>query len=215
MKRAAKWLLAGGCIVVAALTSCGGSSSLQGNTSGGRPSFPLFDPSKDGPILKEPKTILVHTTAGDLELVLTPNAAPFTATQMSKLFANGAFNGTRIHNVRPNYYVAVSPAQIKARGNPPMPKKTQGLLRRLPLEVHSRAQHKTYALSMMRNRNIADSAVSGFVIMLRSEPSFDSQYTVFGYASPNAKTKATLDKIVQQWDSRDPSFIVSTGVKSK
>ena len=55
---------------------------------------PLFDAKKDGPVITEPKKVIVQTTAGRLTFVLNPEWAPMTATQMAKLFQVHAFDGT-------------------------------------------------------------------------------------------------------------------------
>jgi cyclophilin family peptidyl-prolyl cis-trans isomerase len=174
------------------------------------PSYPLFDPSVDGPLLSKPKQFEVETTAGKLRLILDPALAPKHATQLYRLFTNGVFDGTPICRYEPNLFLQTSTAETKSQGGVITEAQRQ-MLRRLPLEVESQSNggraHKKWVLSMAR-WDAEDSAVSSFSIMLGDAPHLDKKYTVFGRLVPDEVTIQTMDKIAHEWN-KQPAHILN------
>lgn len=183
------------------------STAAKPDTESFCPNYALFQPDKDGPLITEPKTIELDTSAGRIRLVLDPALAPMHATQLYRLLKAGAFNGTPIYRYEPNFVLQVDMAERKASGKPALNQNLLAMLRRLPLEVPAQKaealQHRKWALSMARYSD-TDSAVSSFSILLGDAPHLDNQYTVFGYVVPDAVTTKTIEKITGNWSAGRP-----------
>jgi cyclophilin family peptidyl-prolyl cis-trans isomerase len=173
---------------------------------------PVFDADKDGPLLSAPKTVKVETTAGKLTFLLEPNWAPKTATQMSKLFAMNAFNGTPICNCIPNYLVQVALAEDKAPGCDPVPPAVKDAIRRVPIEVEPQlsntVSHEAGVLSMAREEADSLGGTTSFSIILANSPHLNSKYTIFGKLTDDPENQKTLDKIKSDWPKQP--YIVKT-----
>ena len=73
--------------------SCGIGGMTGSAGEGGKrplPPYPLFDPSRDGPLLDRDTGIELSTSAGVLHLVVEPGLAPVHATQVLRLVRAGA-----------------------------------------------------------------------------------------------------------------------------
>jgi cyclophilin family peptidyl-prolyl cis-trans isomerase len=177
---------------------------------------PLFDAKKDGPLLSEPKSVKVQTSAGNLMFVLEPSWAPKTATQMTKLFENHAFDGTEIARYEPDFIFQVSLAESKAQGQAPLPVSARKLVRRIPLEVEQEKSgkliHKPGMLSMARDDNDTASNTTSFSILIGKAPHLDKQYTIFGKLSEDKENQKTLDKMAANWP-KHPYIMKTTIVR--
>jgi cyclophilin family peptidyl-prolyl cis-trans isomerase len=170
--------------------------------------FPLFDESKDGPLLTAEKNLEITTNAGPIHIILNPKLAPKHATQLYKLMTNGAFTGTKIHRYEPGFVLQTSTADAKAPGQAPLPANVEAMLRRLPLEVESPLHgdtvlHKQWVLSMARY-SPTDSAVTSFSILMGDAPHLDHEYTIFGRVVADATTLATIKTITDDWTKQHP-----------
>jgi cyclophilin family peptidyl-prolyl cis-trans isomerase len=154
----------------------------------------------DGPLLESPKTMEIDTDAGKLHIILDPELAPITATQLHRLLKNGVFSGTPFVRYEPNFLVQTAIAEDKTGGRAPMTPRSRAMLRRLPLEVKCQTEgtvrHKKGYLGMGRDDD-PNSAVSSFSIFLEDSPHLDGKYTIFGRVVPNEMTLATLQKMQQ------------------
>jgi cyclophilin family peptidyl-prolyl cis-trans isomerase len=175
-------------------------------------SYPLFNEDKDGPLLKQARTVRIKTSSGNLAIVIEPKWAPRTATQMARLFEKHAFDGTQICAYHPGYLLQVALAEDKVAGQKPIKESVKSLIRRIPLEVDAQFSkeiyHKAGMLSMARQDNDPLDNSSSFSILLGDEPHLDNKYTIFGKLSDDAETKATLAKLIVDWPTHP--FIVKT-----
>lgn len=152
---------------------------------------PLFNVSKDGPLLKKPVEHVLETTRGKLHLVLDPGLAPITATQIDRLLTAGVYDQTQIVRYEPGFVLQFASAEQKAPGHSLSAEQSK-LLRRLPVE--SAGIHKKDVLSMARYEDTS-SGISSFSILLGPAPHLDGKYTVFGHLGEDAETQATLTSL--------------------
>jgi cyclophilin family peptidyl-prolyl cis-trans isomerase len=177
---------------------------------------PLFNVKKDGPLLTQSKRIKVQTSAGNLIFIMEPQWAPQTATQMTKLFQNHAFDGTEIPRYEPGFIFQISLAASKAAGQAPLTVSAQKLIRRIPLEVEQEKSgkliHRPGLLSMARDDNDLSSNTSSFSILLGKAPHLDKKYTIFGRLSDDKENQETLEKMKSEWP-KHPYIIKTISVK--
>ena len=187
-------------------------SATEHKSTDGANRFPLFDASKDGPMLTQAKQIELETSAGKIHLVLDPSLAPQHATQLYKLFKGGAFDGTSFFRCETNFLLQIALAETKVDGQQ-ISSNLRELMRRLPLEVESQnnglAAHKKWMLTMARDV-APDSAVSSFSVLLGDAPHLNKKYTVFGRLLPDDVTLGTLDRITREWETSHPWIIKAT-----
>lgn len=148
---------------------------------------PLFDKSKDGPLLTRRTRVRIETSKGPLRLVLDPALAPIHATQVYRLLTSGAYRGTPLEGYEPGRYLKFGNATALT---------SQKELRRLPLE--SRAPHKRGVLTMARYDE-PDSALSSFSILLADQPHMDGSYTVFGYVDSDPASEKTVRALTEDF----------------
>lgn len=179
--------------------------SMSTAPASGSSTLPLFDKSKDGPLLTGRKTVELKTNAGPITIELDPSVAPVTCTQMYKLFTTHAFDGTPFCNYSPSYVVQVALAEDKAEGHPAISDKLKQELRRVPLEIPTTSpgalRHRKGAISLARDPQQAENGSSSFSIMLADAPHLDRDYTSFGKIVENAATKKTLKNIADHWSN--------------
>jgi cyclophilin family peptidyl-prolyl cis-trans isomerase len=166
--------------------------------------MPMFDQTKDGPLLTKPKTIEIETNAGSITLYLDPSLAPIAATYIYKLLTSGAFNGTQIHRYEPNFVLQVNNVWEKGTDQPPLSNNLRALVRRIPLEVSTQKDgelnHHKYVISMAHYDGGPNSATGSFSMLMGSAPHLDHQYTIFGKVIDDPATTATFAKIETNWD---------------
>ncbi|GMU57367.1 MAG: hypothetical protein AMXMBFR33_65130 [Candidatus Xenobia bacterium] len=166
--------------------------------------WPLFDPAKDGPLLKSKKRLQLETSRGSLRLEIDPSLAPQAATQMHRLLTSGAFDDTPFCAYQPGYFVQVAEAQTKT-GQAVLASENRRLLRRLPVELpgltRGKVVHRSGALTLSRDPSKPDSALGSFSILLGDAPHLDNQQTVFGYADSDPATTATLKALGQDFQA--------------
>jgi len=166
-------------------------------------SVAVFDANKDGPILTAPKTITIETTAGNLSFTLEPKWAPKTSTQLAKLFAMNAFDGTPICSYIPNYLMQVALVEDKAPGCAALSSEAKQIIRRIPIEVDSQlsntVSHDVGILTLSREENDNLGGTSSFSILLVNSPHLNNRFTAFGKLTDAPENQKTLDKIKAEW----------------
>lgn len=179
---------------------------------GGSDRYPLFNPAKDGPVLREKKGLEIQTSSGPIHIELDPSLAPQAATQIYKYLTTGAFGGTTIYRYEPGFVLQTAACENKSPGLPPLPSSLSEKLRRLPLEVEAQKSgkvlHKKWALSV-GHYTAPDSGISSFSIMLGDSPHLDGLYTIFGHLIPDEVTLGTVDKICENWNRDKLPYIIS------
>jgi cyclophilin family peptidyl-prolyl cis-trans isomerase len=120
--------------------------------------------------------VLLHTNAGDIVFALYPDAAPRHVAQILKLVRMGAYDNSHFLRVIPGFLVQM--AEITDR---PVPLNAAQAAAIHPLKAEfSRLHHEAGVLSMSRDENNPDSALTSFSIMLADWPQGDGRYTIFG-----------------------------------
>ncbi len=170
--------------------------------------LPLFDATKDGPLLKSPKRLELETSEGKLRIVLDPALAPVHATQIHRLLTSGVYNETPFVRYERGFVLQTANAEQKLEGSA-LTAEQQDLLRRLPLEARPEALHKTNALSMARYED-PTSAVSSFSILLGSASHLDGDYTVFGRVELDPISQITLKALT---DNFSPGTVAIKSVR--
>lgn len=174
--------------------------------------WPMFDPGKDGPILRDKKRLELDTSKGKLRLVLDPAMAPQSATQMYRLLSKGAFKDTPFCSYQTGFYLQVAEAQTKLSGT--LSSENVRNIRRMPVELGALGQgkvvHRQGALTLSRDPNKSDSAIGSFSILLGQAPHLDGVQTVFGYVENDAATQATLKALTSSFQA---NTLVIRGVR--
>lgn len=155
-------------------------------------------PLYDGPLLQAPRKLTLETSRGPLRIVLDPELAPQTASQVARLLEEGVYDETPFVRYEPGFVLQLGNAK----------QDTSPLLRRLPVEPSGR-KHAKGLLSMARYED-PDSAVSSFSIMLGPAPHLDGQYTVFGWVETDPASQATLEALTKNFQ---PDKEVLRGVR--
>jgi len=120
--------------------------------------------------------VILSTDFGDLVLALYPDVAPAHVRQILKLVRVGAYDGTHIFRVMPNFVVQVS--EVRNRLTPLKPEQ-RAVVKPIKAEFSKTLSHEKGVLSMARWED-PDSATSSFSILLNKAPHLDGKYTIFG-----------------------------------
>jgi peptidylprolyl isomerase len=114
-------------------------------------------------------TLYMDLAFGRVVIVLRPDLAPATCTQIKSLVRRGYYDGTVFHRVIDGFMV---------QGGDPTGTGGGGSGHKLKAEF-SKEKHVRGIVSMARTSD-PNSADSQFFIMLGSSPALDGQYTIFG-----------------------------------
>jgi cyclophilin family peptidyl-prolyl cis-trans isomerase len=120
--------------------------------------------------------VILHTMAGDMVLVLYPEAAPQTVQQFLRLVRAGVYDTTAFVRIEPGFVAQVSTAADRTR---PFTPEQKALIHKLPAEFND-LKHQRGSLSMAREDGDPNSAETSFSILLSAAPHLDNKYTVFG-----------------------------------
>ncbi|MBA3707396.1 MAG: peptidylprolyl isomerase [Planctomycetes bacterium] len=159
---------------------------------------------------------VIHTTAGDIHLVLFPKTAPATVANFVKLAKTKFFDGTSFHRVVPGFVIQGGDPNTKVGGNGPVGAGTQvdaagkPLLIKAEVGASNPEKHTPGTLAMARGPDL-DSASCQFYITLAATPNLDGQYTVFGRVVGDADM-AVVTKV--KADDRMTVEIVEAGKKA-
>jgi cyclophilin family peptidyl-prolyl cis-trans isomerase len=162
--------------------------------------------------LKKKRKIEIETNCGKFDIVIDPNLAPQTATQIDRLFEKGAYTGTRVANIDVGFAMQIGAVDDKA----PTFRLSEDLfklIRRLPVEARSQYEGETWVhkfVLCMSKADAPDSATSSFLIMLGDRPDLNYKQTVFGYLMNNDRSIETLDKIGDLWRRKEKAYIIKT-----
>ncbi len=115
-------------------------------------------------------TLYMDLAFGRVVIVLRPDLAPATVTQIKKLTRAGFYDGTVFHRVIDGFMV---------QGGDPTGSGTGGSGHSLKAEFSATEKHERGVMSMARTSD-PNSADSQFFIMLGSAPALDGKYTIVG-----------------------------------
>jgi cyclophilin family peptidyl-prolyl cis-trans isomerase len=135
------------------------------------------------------KVAELHTSAGEIDIRFSPEAAPNHVKNFIDLAERGFYNGTKFHRVIPGFMIqGGDPNTISG---PPSTWGTGGSGKNIAAEFNA-VSHKRGIVSMARS-NDPNSASSQFFIVTSDSTFLDRQYTVFGKVT---KGMEVADKIV-------------------
>jgi peptidyl-prolyl cis-trans isomerase B (cyclophilin B) len=120
--------------------------------------------------------VILHTNAGDIVLAFYPDAAPKHVAQILKLVRLGVYDSTHFLRVIPGFLVQVADASDRPA---PLSRAQTAAIHPLKAEF-SRLHHEAGVLSMSRDDDNPDSAMTSFSILLNDWPEGDGRYTIFG-----------------------------------
>ena len=137
------------------------------------------------------ESVIMHTTEGDIQLQMRPDAAPNTVWNFLELARHGFYRNTPFHRIVP---MTSKGHPFVIQGGDPTGTGSGGPGRWLPIEK-STLQHDFGVISMAR-ANDPDSAGSQFFFCLSREGTarLDGQYCAFG---ETVDGKDTIRKIAQ------------------
>ncbi len=136
------------------------------------------------------QAVTLRTTLGDISVRLDPQAAPQTVAQFLRLVQAGAYTGSRVFTVLPNYLIQFGGVYDRAT---PLSPAQQALVRKLPLEA--KGIHRRGVLSMARNPQDPGSGESSFCIFLQEAPHLNGEYTVFGEVEKGMDTVEAIGRL--------------------
>jgi cyclophilin family peptidyl-prolyl cis-trans isomerase len=142
-----------------------------------------------------PERVIFQTQWGDLVFAFYKDVAPAHTKQILQLVEAGAYQGTHIHRVEPNYLVQFS--RILDRRTTPT-EEQKNLEKPLRAEFSNTLRHTIGTLSMARMPDDPDSATSSFVVLLGDAPHLDGQFTIFGYLESGASTLKRIQIVPRQ-----------------
>lgn len=152
----------------------------------GEPAAPL-----DGRTIKalQRGRILMQTSLGDLVLTLDPKSAPQTAMQFMALARTDAYAGVPAVYLQPGFLMQWGQA---GENSAPLTPAQQALVKKLPLEIGA-LTHQRGVLSMARDPNNPNRAISSFCILFGPAAYLDGHYTAFGRVEGSTATLAALE----------------------
>lgn len=122
------------------------------------------------------REVLLHTSMGDITVLLDPDLAPEHCRNFLKLVESGWYDHTAFHRIVPGFVIQGGLGSSRA-GNAPHP--ADRWVRFLKGEFSQSRKHIRGTLSMARLDD-PDSAMTSFFIVLAPATNLDGKYTIFG-----------------------------------
>ena len=141
---------------------------------------------------------MLHTNAGDIVLALYPDDAPRHVKQILKLVRLGAYDTTHFLRVIPGFLVQIADVADRPK---PLNEVQTAAIRPLKAEFSS-LRHEAGVLSMSRDENNPDSALTSFSIILGDWPEGDGRYTIFGHVQEGMDVIEEFLKIPRDGDDQ-------------
>ena len=132
-----------------------------------------------------PQRVIFRTEFGDLVFALYKDVAPTHTAQILALVEAGAYRGTHIHRVEPNYLIQISRIHERLIG---LSAEQKNLEKKLEGEFSQTLKHKLGSLTMAQMPGDPNSATSSIAILLRDAPNLDGKFSQFGYLESGATT---------------------------
>ena len=128
----------------------------------------------------------IHTTKGDIRLILFPDKAPLTVLNFVNLSKTGFYDGLAFHRVLPDFMI---------QGGCPIGTGTGGPGYRFKDEFSPDLKHSTPGVLSMANAGPGTNG-SQFFITHVPTPWLDNKHTVFGKVQ-DASDQKVVDTIIQ------------------
>src|SRR5438128_1329178 len=125
---------------------------------------------------------VLETSYGRIVIEFLPKVAPKHVENFKELARDGFYDGTRFHRIvtDKNRRVAIQGGDPNTiNGAPSTWGQGQRGQKKVPAEF-SKLKHERGVVSAARLPDDPNSATSQFFILVGSQPSFDSQYSIFG-----------------------------------
>lgn len=130
--------------------------------------------------MTEPPTrgkVLLHTTAGDIDIELWPREAPRACRNFVQLCLDGYYDGNAFHRIIRGLFVQTGDPSGAGTGG----ESAYGGY--FPDELHTRLKFTHRGQVACANLNVPDSNTSQFFITLDKAPWLDKKHTIFGKVS--------------------------------
>jgi len=153
------------------------------------------------------KIAVLHTTQGDIELVLREDLAPLAVENFTKLIQNGYYNGIIFHRIIKNFMIQAGDPQGTGMGGQSIWGKP------FKDEISPKAQFDRPGVLAMANRG-PNTNGSQFFITTAETRWLNGKYTIFGYVK-DKKSYGVVKKLEQVPTSpRDKPLIKQEIIKA-
>ena len=152
---------------------------------------------------------IVETDYGTVKIELYSNIAPKMVARFKELAKEGFYNGIAFHRINDTVIQAGNP---DTKGDtPPEPGKPEGSSGKPNVDAEfSDVPYTTGMVGAARLGADVNSQNSQFFIMLRSQPQFNGNYTVFGKVIEGMNTVMTISGVPRERESPNPPVRIKT-----
>lgn len=181
--------------------SCNNSSANRAN-SNAKPAASAEVKKGVAPVA-DSEIAVVETDFGTVKIELYSNIAPKMVARFKELAKSGFYNGIAFHRINDTVIQAGNP---DTKGDaPPVPGKPEGDSGKPNVDAEfSDVPYTTGIVGAARLGNDVNSQNSQFFIMLRSQPQFNGNYTVFGKVIEGMNTVMTISGVPRERESPNP-----------
>ena len=181
--------------------SCSNSSGNRAN-SNAKPAATAEVKKGVAPVA-DSEIAVVETDFGTVKIELYSNIAPKMVARFKELAKAGFYNGIAFHRINDTVIQAGNP-NTKSDA-PQVPGKPEGDSGKPNVDAEfSDIPYTTGIVGAARLGNDVNSQNSQFFIMLRSEPQFNGNYTVFGKVIEGLNTVMTISGVPRERESPNP-----------
>jgi len=187
-----------------ALSCNKGGNSTRGNGNSKTTPTPVEVKKGVAPVADN-EIAVMETDYGTIKIELYSNIAPKMVARFKELAKEGFYNGIAFHRINKDVIQAGNP-DTKGDGKP-IPGKPEGNSGKPNVEAEfSDIPYDTGILGAARLGNDVDSQNSQFFIMLKRQPGFDNQYTVFGKVVEGLNNVMTISGVPVDQNNPNPAL---------
>ncbi len=187
--------------------SCSNSSGNRAN-SNAKPAASAEVKKGVAPVA-DSEIAVVETDYGTVKIELYSNIAPKMVARFKELAKAGFYNGIAFHRINETVIQAGNP---DTKGDaPPVPGKPEADSGKPNVDAEfSDVPYTTGIVGAARLGNDVNSQNAQFFIMLRSEPQFNGNYTVFGKVIEGLNTVMTISGVPRERERPNPAVRIKT-----
>ncbi|MCI0717085.1 MAG: peptidylprolyl isomerase [Chlorobi bacterium] len=150
---------------------------------------------------KESNTVILKTSAGEIEIELNEKDAPQHVANFKKLVNSGFYKGTTFHRVIPGFMIQAGDPNSKDSDRSNDGQGGPGYT--IPAEIKGKHEKGSVAAARMGDQvnPKRESSGSQFYIVTGEAPHLDGQYTVFGKVTKGMDVALKIEKVKR--DARD------------
>jgi len=197
------------------LSSLAFSLSCTNNLSGNTRSNSNAKPAASAEVKKgvapvaDSEIAVVETDYGTVKIELYSNIAPKMVARFKELAKAGFYDGIAFHRINDTVIQAGNP-DTKSDA-PPVPGKPESDSGKPNVDAEfSDVPYTTGILGAARLGNDVNSQNSQFFIMLRNQPQFNGNYTVFGKVIEGLNTVMTISGVPRERESPNPAVRIKS-----